>query len=96
MDEVNQALNTLKKLEETAGLEADAMDFEIKRAPLLTVAEELKPIKKELKELRAEREGVLADPLMSADQKRRAMEIIAVLEQNAVQEVPRLRRWAFD
>jgi hypothetical protein len=96
MDEVNQALNTLKKMEETLGREVDAMEFEAKRAPLLAVSEELKPIKQELADLRKERQNVFADPAMTADEKRRAMEIIAVLEQQAVAQVPRLRRWAFD
>ena len=96
MDEVNQALNTLKKMEETAGLRGDAMEFAKERRPLLDVAAELAPIKQELADLRKERQNVFADPAMTADQKQRALAIIATLERRAVQDIPKLRRWAFD
>tara|TARA_R110002020_G_scaffold230335_1_gene441200 strand:+ start:172 stop:714 length:543 start_codon:yes stop_codon:yes gene_type:complete len=96
MDEVKSTLDTLKRLEETPGLEGEALDFARERQSLLDVAEDLKPIKKELKTLRQERQSIFEDPLMSADEKRRAVEIIAALEQQAVQDIPALRRWAFD
>ena len=96
MGEVSSAMETLKRLEEIPGLETEAMEFARKRQYLTDVDASLKPIRKELKELRKERNTVYEDLSMNADQKRRALEIISILEQGAVQDIPALRRWAFD
>ena len=96
MDEVKKTMQTLKKLEDTPGLEVDAMEFASDRQNLLDVAQQLKPMKKELNDLRQQRQKVFEDPLMSSDQKRVAMDFIAAKEQEAVQDIPALRRWAFD
>jgi len=96
MDEVTKAMQTLKKLEGLPGLEVEAMEFAADRQNLLDVAQQLKPMKKELNDLRQQRQKVFEDPLMSRDQKRVAMDFIAAKEQEAVREIPALRRWAFD
>jgi len=96
MGEVSSAMETLKRLEEIPGLETEAMEFARKRQYLTDVDASLKPIRKELKELRKERNTIYEHPWMTADEKRKGLEIISILEQGAVQDIPALRRWAFD
>ena len=102
MSMVDRTLNTLKKLEDE-GRELEAFDYaqsgpftdKDQRKMLLSIAPQLADIKKQLGELRKEKMNVHRSG-RSADHKRRALEIIALQERQAVMGIPSLRRWAFD
>jgi hypothetical protein len=96
MDTVEKIGNTLRELEEAPGKEVEALEYAQKHRQELGVADSLKPIKEELAELRKERKRVFDNPLQSGDHKRMALDIITMMEQKAVQDIPALRRWAFD
>ena len=96
MDTVEKIGNTLRELEEAPGKEVEALEYAQKHRQELGVAASLTPIKEELAELRKERKRVFDNPLQSGDHKRMALDIITMMEQKAVQDIPALRRWAFD